>query len=362
MGPPSLEGGRSPLPEGIGWLAKSLALICLALYLLGTGYLAAEAAWKLLPCRMPASPLSQLRCADQELARGRDREAAAALDRARRLERPDTPAELRARVLVAQGLLPKAPDRALLEQAVAVSSNTVHRLALSLQDGGRLPHAAALFDVLVARDPARRAQALVMRGTGRVLAGDKKGALKDLTEAVAWAVNRGLADPKKIGIYGGSYGGYAVLAGLTFTPDVYACGVDLVGPSNLRTLFQAIPPYWEPFKREFVLRVGDVEADDALNRALSPLYHAAKIRAPLLVGQGANDPRVNIAEAEQIVEAMRKNKLAVQYVVYADEGHGFARPDNRLDFYGRVEEFLAKHLGGRVEARHDIPGSSAQVR
>ena len=185
LGAPSLEGGRSPLPEGIGWLAKSLALICLALYLLGTGYLAAEAAWKLLPCRMPASPLSQLRCADQELARGRDREAAAALDRARRLERPDTPAELRARVLVAQGLLPKAPDRALLEQAVAVSSNTVHRLALSLQDGGRLPHAAALFDVLVARDPARRAQALVMRGTGRVLAGDKKGALKDLTEAVA---------------------------------------------------------------------------------------------------------------------------------------------------------------------------------
>lgn len=175
----------SPLPGGTAWLAKPLAAICLALYLLGTGYLAAEAAWKLLPCRVPASPLSQLRCAEDELSRGRGREAAAALDRARRLERPDTPAELRARILVAQGLLAKAPDRALLEQAVAVSSNTVHRLALSLQDGGRLPQAAALFDVLVDRDPARRAQALVMRGTGRVLAGDKKGALEDLAQAVA---------------------------------------------------------------------------------------------------------------------------------------------------------------------------------
>ncbi|MBI5238930.1 MAG: glycosyltransferase family 39 protein [Elusimicrobia bacterium] len=185
LGAPSLEGGRSPLPEGMGWLARSLAVLCAALYLLGAGYLAAEAAWGLLPCRMPESPLSQLRCAGQELVRGRDREASAALERARRLEGPDTHPDLRARILIAQGLLAKTPDRALLEQAVAVSSATVRREALALQDRGRLGQAAALFDVLVARDPARRAQALVMRGTTRVLAGDKKGALEDLSRALA---------------------------------------------------------------------------------------------------------------------------------------------------------------------------------
>ncbi len=197
-------------------------------------------------------------------------------------------------------------------------------------------------------------------------AGDKQwgvGAMQhDLTDAVKWAVRQGIADPKKICIYGGSYGGYATLAGLVFTPEIYACGVDIVGPSNIKTLFESIPPYWAPFKKEFVLQVGDVENDEAFNKKISPLFHASNIRVPLIVAQGANDPRVNIREADQIVAAMRAKNLPVTYVVYTDEGHGFARPNNRLDFYGRVEEFLAKHLGGRAEPWQKIEGTSAEVR
>lgn len=184
----------------------------------------------------------------------------------------------------------------------------------------------------------------------------------DLTDAVKWAVAKGIADPKKICIYGGSYGGYATLAGLVFTPELYACGVDIVGPSNVKTLFQAMPAYWAPFKKQFVLQVGDVENDEAFNRKISPLFHAENIRVPLIVAQGANDPRVNIREADQIVKAMREKNLPVTYVVYTDEGHGFARPNNRLDFYGRVDEFLAKQLGGRCEPWQKIEGSSAEVR
>ena len=197
-------------------------------------------------------------------------------------------------------------------------------------------------------------------------AGDKQwgvGAMQhDLTDAVKWAIAKGIADPKRICIYGGSYGGYATLAGLVFTPELYACGVDIVGPSNIKTLFESIPPYWAPFKKEFVLQVGDVENDEAFNRKISPLFHAANIRVPLIVAQGANDPRVNIREADQIVAAMRAKNLPVTYVVYTDEGHGFARPNNRLDFYGRVDEFLAKHLGGRSEPWQKIEGTSAEVR
>ena len=184
----------------------------------------------------------------------------------------------------------------------------------------------------------------------------------DLTDAVKWAVAKGIADPKKICIYGGSYGGYATLAGLVFTPELYACGVDIVGPSNVKTLFQAMPAYWAPFKRQFVLQVGDVENDEAFNRKISPLFHAENIRVPLIVAQGANDPRVNIREADQIVKAMRDKNLPVTYVVYTDEGHGFARPNNRLDFYGRVDEFLAKQLGGRFQPWEKIEGTSAAVR
>ncbi len=197
-------------------------------------------------------------------------------------------------------------------------------------------------------------------------AGDKQwgvGAMQhDLSDAVKWAVRQGIADPQKVCIYGGSYGGYATLAGLVFTPELYACGVDIVGPSNVRTLFAAMPAYWAPFKKQFILQVGDVENDEAFNQRISPLFHAENIRVPLIVAQGANDPRVNIREADQIVKAMRDKNLPVTYVVYTDEGHGFARPNNRLDFYGRVDEFLAKHLGGRCEPWQKVEGSSAEVR
>jgi dipeptidyl aminopeptidase/acylaminoacyl peptidase len=184
----------------------------------------------------------------------------------------------------------------------------------------------------------------------------------DLTDAVLWAIDQGIANPERVAIYGGSYGGYATLAGLTFTPELYRCGVDIVGPSNIKTLLEAIPPYWAPLKKMFTLRVGDVEQDEDLNKKISPLYHVDNIKAPLLIAQGANDPRVNIRESTQMVAAMRANELEVGYVVYTDEGHGFARPENRLDFYGRSEEFLAKHLDGRIEPLTEIEGTSADLR
>jgi len=184
----------------------------------------------------------------------------------------------------------------------------------------------------------------------------------DLTDSVKWAVEQGIADPKKVCILGGSYGGYAVLAGLAFTPDLYACGVDIVGPSHIKTLFESIPPYWAPMKKEMVLRVGDVEQDPALNRRISPFFHAERIEAPLMVLQGANDPRVKIAESDQIVSAMRERDLPVTYIVFPDEGHGFARPENRLDANARIERFLAEHLGGRAEPEQSIEGSTAEVR
>lgn len=182
----------------------------------------------------------------------------------------------------------------------------------------------------------------------------------DLTDVVRWAIDQGIADPKKVAIYGGSYGGYATLAGLTFTPDLYVCGIDIVGPSNLKTLFETIPPYWKPFKTQMVLRVGDVENDEELNRHISPLFHVEKIQAPLFIAQGKNDPRVKIQESDQIVTAMRQKNLMVQYVVYTDEGHGFVRPENRMDFYGRAEEFLTKCLGVSCEPWQEMPGSSAE--
>lgn len=184
----------------------------------------------------------------------------------------------------------------------------------------------------------------------------------DLTDAVKWAVAKGYADPKRVAIMGGSYGGYATLAGLAFTPDLYACGVDIVGPSNLKTLLASIPPYWQTLRKTFELRMGDVERDSVLNRRVSPLFHVDRIRVPLLIGQGQNDPRVNVRESDQIVAAMRAKGLPVEYVVYTDEGHGFARPQNRLDFYGRVEPFLAKYLGGRAQPWAEVPGSSAVVK
>ncbi|MEM8544894.1 MAG: S9 family peptidase [Cyanobacteria bacterium P01_H01_bin.119] len=178
----------------------------------------------------------------------------------------------------------------------------------------------------------------------------------DLIDAVDWICAKGIADRSKVAIMGGSYGGYATLAGLTFTPEVFACGVDIVGPSNLLTLIRSVPPYWQPMMAMFAHRLGDIETEQDMLKARSPLFSVDRIKKPLLIGQGANDPRVKEAESEQIVEAMRKADKPVEYVLYTDEGHGFARPENRLHFYGIVEEFLAKYIGGRAEPAAEVAG------
>ena len=182
----------------------------------------------------------------------------------------------------------------------------------------------------------------------------------DLTDAVEWAIQEGIADPDKICIYGGSYGGYACLAGLTFTPDLYRCGVDIVGPSNVKTLLDSIPAYWGPLRNQMLIKIGDVDSDEEFNKKISPLYHVDNIKSPLLIGQGANDPRVKQAEADQIAFSMQDKGIPVEYVLYPDEGHGFARPDNRIDFNGRVELFLEQHLGGRSEEFVKPDGSTAK--
>ena len=184
----------------------------------------------------------------------------------------------------------------------------------------------------------------------------------DLLDGVDWLVSEGIADRDKIAIMGGSYGGYATLVGLTFTPEVFACGIDIVGPSNLITLLQSIPPYWAPMKAMFQHRVGDLETEEEFLKSRSPLFFVDQIQKPLLIGQGANDPRVKEAESEQIVEAMRKAGKAVEYVLYTDEGHGFVRPENRLHFYAVAEEFLAKHLGGRFEPIGEIEDHSGVIK
>jgi dipeptidyl aminopeptidase/acylaminoacyl peptidase len=186
----------------------------------------------------------------------------------------------------------------------------------------------------------------------------------DLLDAVDWAVREGITKRETVAIMGGSYGGYATLAGLTMTPDVFVCGVDIVGPSNLQTLLESVPAYWEPIIAMLRMRVGDntTEEGRALLNQRSPLTHAAKISRPLLIGQGANDPRVKQAESDQIVHAMRENNIPVTYALFPDEGHGFARPENNLAFYAITEAFLAKHLGGRAEAIGTaLEGSSMQI-
>ena len=169
---------------------------------------------------------------------------------------------------------------------------------------------------------------------------------QDLLDAKAWAVAQGYADPKRVAIMGGSYGGYATLAGVAFSPDAFAAGVDIVGPSNLNTLLASIPPYWSTARATFKLRMGDTT--EFLN-SQSPLFKADQIKVPLLIGQGANDPRVNRRESDQIVAAVRKNAKPVEYIVFPDEGHGFARPENNRRFNAAVEAFLGKYLGGRIE-------------
>jgi dipeptidyl aminopeptidase/acylaminoacyl peptidase len=171
----------------------------------------------------------------------------------------------------------------------------------------------------------------------------------DLIDAVEWAVREGFADRRKVAIYGGSYGGYAALAGAAFTPDVFCCAVDIVGPSNIVTLIRSIPPYWAPLMHNFRVRVGDVETERDFLQARSPLFQADRMRIPLLIAQGANDPRVKQAESEQIVEALRGKGKEVEYLLFPDEGHGFARPENRMAFYAAAEQFLARNMGGRVE-------------
>jgi dipeptidyl aminopeptidase/acylaminoacyl peptidase len=182
----------------------------------------------------------------------------------------------------------------------------------------------------------------------------------DLSDGVEWLVEQGIADPEKVAIMGGSYGGYATLAGVAFTPELYAAGVDIVGPSNIITLLESIPPYWKPIQAIFSVRVGDPNdpADVERMRAQSPLFAADRIEAPLLVIQGANDPRVKQRESDQIVIAMRENDRPVEYLVAPDEGHGFLNEENNLAMFAKIEEFLAEHLGGRYQ--HDVPPPIAE--
>ena len=183
-------------------------------------------------------------------------------------------------------------------------------------------------------------------------AGNKEWGRKmqdDLVDGVHWAIERGIADAKKVAIYGGSYGGYAALAGATFTPDLFCCAVDIVGPSNLITLIKTIPPYWAPLVQVFLQRVGNPDTEEEFLKSRSPLFQVDRIKIPMLIAQGANDPRVKQAESEQIVEAMQNKGIDYEYMLFPDEGHGFAKPENRLKFYAAAERFLAKHLGGRYE-------------
>ncbi len=189
-----------------------------------------------------------------------------------------------------------------------------------------------------------------------------RGTQEDLYDSAQWAIDQGIADPKRIAAMGWSGGGFATLLALAQRPDLFACGVDGVGPAELATLYRSFPSYWSNITARWRRRGGDFDHDEKLNREVSPLYHVDKIRDPLLIGQGQNDPRVTIANVNGMVKALREAKREVIYVVYPDEGHGFARPENNRDFYGRVEEFLAKHLGGRAEPWKKVEGATAELR
>jgi dipeptidyl aminopeptidase/acylaminoacyl peptidase len=205
-------------------------------------------------------------------------------------------------------------------------------------------------------------------GKGFINAGNMEWGAKmhdDLLNAVQWAVDKGIADPERVAIMGGSYGGYATLVGMTMTPEVFACGVEIVGPSNLTTLMDSFPPYWQPAIELFAKRVGDHRTEEGRAFLLerSPITYVDRICRPLLIGQGANDPRVKQAESDQIVNAMREKNIPVTYALYPDEGHGFERPENNLSFFAVCEAFLAQHLGGRFEeVGDDFNGSTIGVQ
>ena len=189
-------------------------------------------------------------------------------------------------------------------------------------------------------------------GKAFVNAGDREWGGRmhdDLIDTVSWAVDQGYADRARVAIFGGSYGGYAALVGAAFTPSVFAAAVDIVGPSNLITLIRSVPPYWAPLLAQFHNRVGNPDTEEEFLWSRSPLSRAADITVPLIIAQGANDPRVKQAESEQIVAALVAAGIDHQYLLFPDEGHGFAKPENRLRFYAAAEEFLARHLGGRAE-------------
>ena len=189
-------------------------------------------------------------------------------------------------------------------------------------------------------------------GKAFVAAGDREWGGKmhdDLIDAVSYITGQGWADPSRVAIYGGSYGGYAALVGAAFTPGVFRCAVDIVGPSNLKTLLETVPPYWAPMIAQLYRRVGNPETDAEFLWSRSPLSRARDIRIPLLIAQGANDPRVKQAESEQIVAALTEAGIEHEYLLFPDEGHGFAKPENRIRFYTAAERFLARYLGGRYE-------------
>lgn len=189
-------------------------------------------------------------------------------------------------------------------------------------------------------------------GKDFVNAGDKEWGGKmhqDLVDGVHWAVDQGIADPERVAIYGGSFGGYAALVGATFTPDLFCCAVDIVGASNLVSFIKSAPPYWSTYLAIMHKRVGNPDTEADFLKSRSPLFKVDQIKIPILIAQGANDVRVKQSESEQIVAAMREKGLDYEYMLFEDEGHGFTKPENRLEFYAAAEKFLAKHLDGRHE-------------
>jgi dipeptidyl aminopeptidase/acylaminoacyl peptidase len=189
-------------------------------------------------------------------------------------------------------------------------------------------------------------------GKDFINAGDKEWGGKmhdDLVDGVNWAIEKGIADPEKVAIYGGSYGGYAALVGAAFTPDLFCCAVDIVGPSNLVSWINSIPPYWSAARAILYKRIGNPDTEEEFLKSRSPLFKADQIKIPMLIAQGANDPRVPQPESEQIVEALKEKGIEHEYMLFEDEGHGFAKPENRLEFYGAAEKFLSTQLGGRYE-------------